>query len=455
MLLPMSQVVRMVTAIRFAVWTRRDLLLEMLALRHQLAVLRRSNRRFRPSDRLLWLILRHIWPQWRDALVLVQPATVERWRRDRRNRRWWRRSRPPGRPRIDSGRRDLIGRSAKENALWGAPRIHGELLKLGVIVSERTVSRYLRERPKRPSQTWRTFVANHLGQFSFDSCVLLPYAPDADDADVSCSPCRQTRLSRNALYALHQGAAIDWRDSLQPTSSRRCPIQDRVEDAIAIRNRSGRGPPTQGGLPTLACTSRKTIDSLIPVSLRRTSLGDHRSRGRARPHRETASKGVTSLVSDWALALVIARRSNIGEGSLTPWLSVSLSMRALFGASPALICERNVSPIVMHFVRTIWSRSCGRFWSPTCTDFRPHDAAECRACARQARSSRWTVRRAQEHDRDERADHHAIDARSVLGTVQGSPLRSDRAHARPSGLDGACAQILSRPLRDGRRCDDS
>ena len=100
---------------------------------------------------------------------------------------------------IDAGCRDLIGRLAEENALWGAPRIHGELLKLGVIVSERTVSRYLRERPKRPSQTWHTFVANHLGQFSFDSCVLLPYAPDTDDADVSCSPCRQPRLSRDAL----------------------------------------------------------------------------------------------------------------------------------------------------------------------------------------------------------------------------------------------------------------
>jgi len=210
----MRQVVRMVTAIRFALWTRRDLLLEMLALRHQLAVLRRSNRRFRSSDRLPWLILRRIWPQWRDALVLVQPATVERWRRDRCNRRWWRRSRLPGRPRIDSGCRDLIGRLVEENALWGAPRIHGELLKLGVIVSERTVSRYLRERPKRPSQTWRTFLANHLGQFTFDSQALSRYAPNADDvADVSCLLCRQTRLSRDALYALHQGAVVDWRDS--------------------------------------------------------------------------------------------------------------------------------------------------------------------------------------------------------------------------------------------------
>ena len=100
-----------------------------------------GDRRFRPSDRLLWLILRRVWPQWRDALVLVQPAIVDRWHRDRFDQRWWRRSRRPGRPRIDSPRRDLIGRLAEENRLWGAPRIHGELLKLGLVVSERTVSR--------------------------------------------------------------------------------------------------------------------------------------------------------------------------------------------------------------------------------------------------------------------------------------------------------------------------
>jgi putative transposase len=174
MLHAMRQVVRMVTAIRLAVWTRRDLLLEILALRHQVAVLTRSNRRFRRSDRLLWLILRRIWPRWRGALVLVQPATVERWHRDSGARRWWRRSRRPGRPRIDAQSRDLIGRLAEENCLWGAPRIHRELLKLGVVVSERTVSRYLRERPNRPSRTWRTFLANHLDQFTLTYRVLPP-----------------------------------------------------------------------------------------------------------------------------------------------------------------------------------------------------------------------------------------------------------------------------------------
>jgi hypothetical protein len=187
------------------------------------------------------------WPQWRSALVLVQPATVECWHRDPGARRWWRHSRRPGRPRIDAQSRDLIGRLAEENCLWGAPRIHGELLKLGVVVSERTVSRYLRERPNRPSQTWRTFLANHLAQFTLTYRILPPYGPDADDADVSCLPSRPTRLSRDVLYAALHHAAVDRCDSGQGTSSGRYPIQDRV-DAAAIRNRTGRGPPTQGGL---------------------------------------------------------------------------------------------------------------------------------------------------------------------------------------------------------------
>ena len=134
----MRHLVRAVTAIGFALSTRRDLLLEILALRHQLRGLVRSNRHFRPSDRLLWLVLRRSWPRWRDALALVQPATVDRWHRDGLHRCWRRRSRRPGRPRIDSECRALIQRVAQENRLWGAPRIHGELRKLGIVVSERT-----------------------------------------------------------------------------------------------------------------------------------------------------------------------------------------------------------------------------------------------------------------------------------------------------------------------------
>src|SRR3989449_6305366 len=178
----MRDAFRTVAALRAALSTRRDLLLENLALRHQLGVLARSDGRFRPSDRLLWLCLRRLWPRWRDALMLVQPATVARWHRDGFRGCWSRRSRRrPGRPGIDSQLRALIRRMATENRLWGAPRIHGELLKLGITVSERTVSRYLPDRLTAPSQTWRTFLANHIGDLAFTSTVTSSYAPRDDD----------------------------------------------------------------------------------------------------------------------------------------------------------------------------------------------------------------------------------------------------------------------------------
>src|SRR2546426_1980172 len=180
-----------IAALETALSARRDLLLEILALRHQLAVLGRADRRFRPADRLLWLCLRRWWPGWKEALVLIQPATVARWHREGLRRCWSRRSdRPPGRPRIDSEVRALIRRMAAENRLWGAPRIHGELLKLGIGVSERTVSRYLANTRMAPSQTWRTFLANHFGQLTTSS-VTCCGAPDEDDGfDGSCVlPC--------------------------------------------------------------------------------------------------------------------------------------------------------------------------------------------------------------------------------------------------------------------------
>jgi hypothetical protein len=166
----MRSALRAVAVLRSALSARRDLLLEILALCHQLGVVSRSDRRFRTSDRLFWMCLRRVWPRRREALVLVQPATVARWHR-RRLHGWWsaRSRRRPGRPRIDSDVRDLIRRMSTENRLWGAPRIHGELLKLGIAVSERTVSRYLPDRRRDRSQTWRTFLANHFADLTCDS----------------------------------------------------------------------------------------------------------------------------------------------------------------------------------------------------------------------------------------------------------------------------------------------
>jgi hypothetical protein len=112
----MRDAVRTVAVLRSAgPSTRCDLILEILALHHQLAVLGRSDRRCRPSDRLFWVCLRLWWPRWRETLVLVQPATVARWQREGFRRCWSRRR--PGRPRIDSDLRRLIGRMATENWL--------------------------------------------------------------------------------------------------------------------------------------------------------------------------------------------------------------------------------------------------------------------------------------------------------------------------------------------------
>jgi len=127
MLREMRRIVQTSATIPFASLGRRDLLFEVLTLHHQLGVLARSTRRLRSVDRLLWLILRRVWPRWRDALMLVRPATVDRWSRDGFSRWWPRRTRRPGRPRVDAECGHLIQQMAAENRLWRAPRIHGEL----------------------------------------------------------------------------------------------------------------------------------------------------------------------------------------------------------------------------------------------------------------------------------------------------------------------------------------
>jgi putative transposase len=137
---------------------------EILALRHQLGVLKRSVKRPRLTniDRKLWVLLSRRWASWSDALIIVKPATVIRWHRAGFRKYWtWRSRHQGGRPAIDPEIRLLIKRMATAN-LWGAPRIHGELLKLGFQVSEATVSRYMPRRRKPPSRTWRTFLDNHV-----------------------------------------------------------------------------------------------------------------------------------------------------------------------------------------------------------------------------------------------------------------------------------------------------
>jgi len=156
--------------------TRRQLAVEILSLRHQLGVLKRSVKRPRltNTDRGLWVLLSRRWSSWSDALIVVKPATVIKWHRAGFRRYWTWRSRPKGgRPAIDPEVRKLIKRMATAN-MWGAPRIHGELLKLGVQVSEATVSKYLPRRRKPPSQTWRSFLENHVGSLVSVDFFVVP-----------------------------------------------------------------------------------------------------------------------------------------------------------------------------------------------------------------------------------------------------------------------------------------
>jgi len=135
-------------------------------LRHQLAVYKNTLARpkVRRSDRLFWVALSRVWAGWRQALVFVSPNTVLRWQRRRFCEHWTKLSARPiaGRPPVSVEIKALVKRMAAANPLWGAPRIHGELLRLGIDVSERTVSRLMPKRRPRPSQTWRTFLANHV-----------------------------------------------------------------------------------------------------------------------------------------------------------------------------------------------------------------------------------------------------------------------------------------------------
>jgi hypothetical protein len=157
--------------------SRRQLEAEILVLRHQLNVLRqRAPRRvyLRWTDRALFIWLYRRCPRILDAITIVRAETVVRWHRTGFAAYWrWKFHPLGGRPQIGKEVRDLIRRMSFENPLWGAPKIHGELLKLGIEVAQSTVSIYMVPRRDRPLQTWKTFVRNHMeGIASIDLFVV-------------------------------------------------------------------------------------------------------------------------------------------------------------------------------------------------------------------------------------------------------------------------------------------
>jgi putative transposase len=174
--------VALLASLRAMLCSRLELAAEVVALRHQLAVLQRAapkRPRLRPIDRPVWVMFSSVWPHWRRAMQIVTPATVVRWHR-RAFAAYWRwksRRRRVGRPALAPDLRALIRQMREANPLWGAPRIHGELQKLGIEMAQATVAKYLgRRRRDPPSQSWRTFLTNHVSQLASIDFFTVPTA---------------------------------------------------------------------------------------------------------------------------------------------------------------------------------------------------------------------------------------------------------------------------------------
>ena len=151
---------------------------ENAALRRQLMVLQRQVRgrvQFKNSDRLFFLQLYRWFPSIVKAMTTIRPETLVRWHRAGFRRYWrWKSRNLGGRPPIDADLRALIRRMSIENLLWGAPRIHGELLKLGFSVAQSSVAKYMVKRRGLPSQGWRTFLRNHAPDIAAMDLVVVP-----------------------------------------------------------------------------------------------------------------------------------------------------------------------------------------------------------------------------------------------------------------------------------------
>ena len=152
---------------------------EIVALRQQVIVLRRSQRgrvRLRATDRVFWVWLSRRWSGWRSTLAIVKPETVISWHGKGFRLYWTWKSGcgMPGRPEVSQEARDLIRKMSMANPLWGAPRIHGELLKLGIEVSQATVAKYMVRQRKPPSQTWRAFLSNHVNNLVSTDFFIVP-----------------------------------------------------------------------------------------------------------------------------------------------------------------------------------------------------------------------------------------------------------------------------------------
>jgi hypothetical protein len=201
--------------------SRRRLEVENLFLRHQLNIaLRRAPHRLRlhGSDRAVMVWMTRVWPSLLGLSRVVQPDTILRWHRAGFRAYWrWKSRGQPGRPEIEPELRELIRRMSKENPLWGAPRIHGELLKLGFEIAESTVSKYMIRHRGPPSQNWRTFLRNHADAIAaIDLCVV---------PNVRVPVCIRRRGSRTSTAALVCGDPASDRGVARTTERGGIPVE--------------------------------------------------------------------------------------------------------------------------------------------------------------------------------------------------------------------------------------
>lgn len=212
-------------ALRAACRPRASLVVENLALRQQLAILRRKTKRppLLQVDRAFWIVLTRTWSRWAETLTIVKPETVIGWHRRGFARFWAWKSRRVGRPPIQPEVVDLIVRMAKENPTWSRRRIAMELAKLGVVVDKNTVAKYLPKpggRPRPPSQTWMTFVRNHLAGTLAIDFFTVPTARSSSSSGIEMESSEPSSIE-------------EWRTSASANSASR-------------RDRLGRMPTPRG-----------------------------------------------------------------------------------------------------------------------------------------------------------------------------------------------------------------
>ena len=228
-----------------ALCERWDLVLENMALRHQIDVFKRCGIRphFRNADRMVWVFLSTVWPRWPEALEIVTVDTVKRWRRQgfRHYLLGKGRRRRPGRPAIEPEIRSLIRRISLQNGVWGAPRIHGEFLKLGVDVCQTAVAKYMDRRVGPASQRRGIFLCNHARVFVPSKIFprLIKSFRSLITRVAGAVKHRLTGLFRNllSLSARSEGRIIDESVSCQST------YRPRHQTVIAPIDCAGSGPP--------------------------------------------------------------------------------------------------------------------------------------------------------------------------------------------------------------------